>query len=151
MKVLLYFLFSAIIYAQGFEIVSVTHSVISGYSTYHMSMDRELKASGNKEYLIHNSKWHTLQNIELALSISLGGLSLYNNYDEKIDWLGIAKDALLFMAVRWTVRDGVYNSLNGDNFFHQSNGTTATLEPFGNPFVKLGFLLFAVLFKYLVL
>ena len=67
---------------------------------------------------------------------------------KKIDWLGIAKDVLLFSSSRWVIRDGVYNSLNGDSFFHQSNTTTAILEPIGSPYLKLGFLIFAILFKY---
>jgi len=150
-KIILFLFIPLIIYSQSFEAVSVAHSVISGYATYHLSMDRELKADGNRDYIKHNKAWHRLQNVELGLTISAGALLVYNNYDEKkIDWLGIVKDVLIFSSSRWVIRDGVYNSLNGDSFFHQSNNTTAILEPIGSPYLKLGFLLFAILFKYVL-
>ena len=56
MKIIFLLLFPVLIYSQSFEAVSVTHSVISGYATYHLSMDRELKANGNRDYIMHNAK-----------------------------------------------------------------------------------------------
>ena len=83
MKYIVFFLFPVIVFSQSFEFVSISHSVISGYATYHLSMDRELKAQNNKDYIEHNKKWHTYQNIELGLSVSAGALLLYKNRSEE--------------------------------------------------------------------
>ena len=139
-----------IIYPQGVEVVSVTHATVSGLSAYYQMKDRHYYKTGETELKEkYNSYWHTTGGIELGLSVALGGLMVYENYDEDIDWLGIGKDVVLFSAVRWLVRDGTYNMLNGNPFFHQSNNTTAKLEPFGMWYIKLSYLAFAIIWKYL--
>ena len=107
---------------------------------YYKTGETELK----KEY---NGYWHTTQSLELGLSLGLGVTSALKNKD---DWWEYGKDLLLLTAIRWTLRDGVYNSLNGDSFFHQSNSTTAKLEPLGSWYFKLGYLITAILIYYLL-
>lgn len=149
MKTILLILLPIIISAQTFEAASSLHSFASAYTAYHFSQDRELKAKGDLKYLKHNKTWHRLQNVELALSFGLGALGLYENIDdEKIDWIGIAQDAFVFMSIRWTIRDGVYNTLSGNSFFHQSDTTTALIEPYGSPYLKIGLFIAALLIKY---
>ena len=134
--------------AQTFEVLTVAHAVNSGYDAYFQMKDRHYYKTGQtelkKEY---NSKWHVTGGLELGMSLALGGVSVLKNKD---DWWEYGKDLLLFSAIRWTLRDGVYNSLNGNPFFHQSNSTTAKLEPFGMWYVKIGFLLTAIIVYYLL-
>ena len=139
-------LFSTLTFSQGVEITSVTHSVVSGYSAYYQMKDRTYYASGETELKKrYNSYWHTTGGVELGLSIYLG-MQIEKQND---DLLGVAKDVVLFSAIRWLLRDGTYNMLNGNPFFHQSNNTTAKLEPYGFWYVKLSYLVLAILWKYL--
>ena len=109
--------------------------------------DRQLYKDGNPDYKKYNSYWHTTGGAELLLSFTVSGFSALKNKD---DWWGYGKDLLLFSAIRWTLRDGVYNSLNNNPFFHQSDNTTAKLEPLGTWYVKLTYLAIAVLIYYLL-
>ena len=147
--IMLSLLIPCLTFAQSIEIISVAHSVISGYSAYYQAKDRQFHRAGN-EVLVqrYNSAWHTSQGLELGLSIGLGGASVYKNQDNII---GYAKDLLLFSAIRWVVRDGVYNSLQGESWFNQSKNTTAMLEPLGTWYVKIGYLIVAIIIYYMEL
>ena len=112
MKWILTILFCGLLNAQVVEITSVAHSVVSGYSAYYQMQDRELYRQGDAEHIRYNQLWHHTQGIELGLSIALGGMIALNN-DNLLD---AGKDLLLFSAIRWVVRDGVYNSLNGNPY-----------------------------------
>lgn len=126
-----------------FETNCILHSVVSGYSMYYQMKDRHYYKAGETELKEkYNRNWHISGGIELGLSLTLGGVSALKNKD---NWLGYAKDLLLFSAIRWNVRDGVYNMLNGDSFYHQSENTTAMLEPLGYWYVKLGYLITAII------
>ena len=143
---LLIILLCGLLNAQVVEITSVAHSVVSGYSVYYQMQDRELYRQRDAEHIRYNQLWHHTQGVELGLSIALGGLIALNN-DNLLD---AGKDLLLFSAIRWVVRDGVYNSLNGNPFFYQSPNTTAMLEPFGTWYVKIGYLITAILIRELL-
>jgi len=108
--------------------------------------DRQLYKEGG-DYKKYNKYWHTTGGIELGLSIGLGVTSALKNKD---DWWGYGKDLLLFSAIRWMVRDSIYNSLNGNSWFHQSNSTTAKLEPLGTWYIKLSYLITALIVYYLL-
>ncbi|MDP3966192.1 MAG: hypothetical protein Q8Q04_01530 [archaeon] len=126
--------------------LSLTHSVVSGYSAYYQMRDRTFFRSGDEELeKKYNSLWHTTQGIELGLSLGSGGYSVLKNKDEFLEY---TKDLAMFSALRWVFRDGVYNSLNENPFFYKSPHTTAKLEPLGNWYVKLAFLGGAILYKY---
>ena len=143
MKLLTVILFCGLLNAQEVEITSVVHSVVSGYSVYYQMRDRELYRQGDVEYKKYNSLWHYAQSLELGLSLPLG-----TAISENHNIIDISKDVVLFSAIRWLVRDGVYNMLNGHPFFYQSPNTTALLEPFGKWYVKVGYFIIAVFFKY---
>jgi len=126
--------------------LSIIHAVSDGYTTYYQMKDRMLfKQNGN--YKPYNKNWHTAQGVTLGLSFTVAIFSALKNQD---DWWDYGKDGLLFSAIRWMVRDGIYNSLNGNPFFHQSNSTTATLEPFGTWYVKLSYLALAIIVYYIL-
>ena len=134
--------------AQIFEALIITHSIVSGYSCYYQMLDRHYYKTGQTELKEeYNSKWHTTGGIELGLTLSLGVTSALKNKD---DFWSYGKDLLLFSAVRWMIRDGVYNSLNGNSWFHRSDNTTAKLEPFGTWYVKLSYLITAIIIYYLL-
>ena len=134
--------------AQTFEALTIAHAVNSGYDAYYQMRDRHYYKTGDTELKKkYNELWHYTGGIELGLTLGLGVTSALKNQD---DWWGYGKDLLLFSAVRWFVRDGVYNSQNGNPWFHQSNSTTAKLEPFGTWYVKTGYLIIAILIYYLL-
>ena len=148
MKTALIILFAFQLQAQTFEVLTVAHAVNSGYDAYFQMKDRHYYKTGQTELKKkYNSYWHTTGGIELGLTLSLGVTSALKNKD---DFWSYGKDLLLFSAVRWMIRDGVYNSLNGNPWFHQSNNTTAKLEPLGTWYVKLGYLLTAIIIYYLL-
>jgi len=109
--------------------------------------DRQYYASNQELKEKYNSNWHTSEVFELSFTLSLGVVSALKNED---DIIGYAKDLLLFSAVRFMVRDGVYNSLNGNSWFHQSNNSTAITESLGFWYVKVGYLVVAILIYYLL-
>ena len=67
------------------------------------------------------------------------------------DWLKNSVDVLFLGSVRWIVRDGVYQLLQGNNFFYQSPNTMASFEHIGTPFVKITFFLIVATLTYLIL
>ena len=75
----------------------------------------------------------------------------YQIGDETNSIPGIATDILLTGAIRWIVRDGVYQTLLTNSFFNQSLETTAQFEKFGTPVIKFSFLFAVLIFKYFIL
>jgi hypothetical protein len=89
-----------------------------------------------------------LQTLEALALINVGYQIGIN--DNRNAWL-IGTDILITGALRWIVRDGVYQVLLGNSFFNLSNNTTAQFEKYGTPLMKISFLAVLLLFKYLVL
>jgi len=132
--------------AQVLESLMVLHSVVAGYTSYYQVNDRRFAIRGDvlmKEK--YNRAWHYSQGLELVLSISLGVVSGLKN---KNNYLGYVKDLLLFSGVRWIVKDGVYNLLNNDAWFHRSKNTGWDLEMFGTWYVKIGYLVTVIIIYY---
>lgn len=140
-------IFNSVIMPQVFEGLTVLHSVASGYNAYFQMRDRHFYANGNTEMKEkYNRRWHYAGGVELSLSIVLGVSSALKN---KSDLWKYGKDLLLFSAVRWFVRDGIYNTLNNNSYFHRSQNSTAILEPLGTWYFKTGYLILAIIFYYL--
>lgn len=71
--------------------------------------------------------------------------------DENNTIPGIATDIVLTGAIRWIVRDGIYQTLLTNSFFNQSLETTAQFEKYGTPYIKFAFLFTVLIFKYFIL
>lgn len=126
-------------------ISSVVYSAISGKTEYYRMKDRALFGEGNKEYLEYSKKWHNLQFAEVGSAFIVGGsIALTND-----NFYDVVKQTLMAGAVRWVVRDGVYNLNNSNSFFYQSKGTTSFLEPLGTWYVKIGLLAIIIIWNYL--
>ncbi len=130
-------------------ITSFLWSSVSGLSEYHRIADRQLYADGDKEYKYHSEQWHKLEFFDAGLAIGTGVAISFDTFNEENIWVGIA-DILVVGAIRWNVRDGVYNVANGNGFYYQSPNTMSGIEKFGTPLVKIGFLLTALLIRYLL-
>ncbi|MBU2612429.1 MAG: hypothetical protein KKB62_01780, partial [Nanoarchaeota archaeon] len=96
-----------------FDIGSVAQNVIGGYNDYYQIKDRRLFAKGDPNYKKYSELWHYSTALNIGAAISLGAFSGYKNED---NWEEYLKDGLTYSAIRWVVKDGVYNSLNGDPF-----------------------------------
>lgn len=124
--------------------LSLTENIISGYNAFYQVKDLILFSEG--KYPNKYSKlWHYTQPLEIGGAFVLGGYSAYKNKDNFVEY---TKDLAMFSALRWVVRDGIYNELRGNSFFYQSPETTSRLEPFGKWYIKLGFLAITMLYKY---
>jgi len=148
MKTALIILFAFQLQAQTFEVLTVAHAVNSGYDAYFQMKDRHYYKTGQTELKKkYNSYWHTTGGIELGLTLGLGVTSALKNKD---DFWSYGKDLLLFSALRWMIRDGVYSLLNDKSFFHRSPQSTAKLEMCGYPIIKIGYLALAIIIYYLL-
>ena len=118
LKIFLLILFINIpIKSQAVEFSAVGYSVLSGLTMYNQMMDRENYQNGNPVYKTYSENWHTLQTLETLSLINYGiQIEAVNNSD----WLKNSVDVLFLGSVRWIVRDGVYQLLQGNNFFYQS-------------------------------
>lgn len=134
-------------HAQFVEINSVAAAVVSGRCLYYQILDRNAFRNQDPKELEYSDKWHKLQTVEVFDYILVGvqiGLESRNNLTM------IAANIIEVAAIRWIVRDGVYQLSLGNNFWNLSDNTTARFEQLGKPLVKISFLLFAILFKYFV-
>jgi len=165
LKWFLFISFTTIIYSQGIElkineperwfenehiipVFSLSHSVVSGFSAFHQMRDRHFYKTGNQELKKHHNRmWHITGGIELSLSIGFG---IFSGLKNKENIYGYIKDVLLFSGIRWFVRDGVYNLLNGNAWFYQSPNTTAILDPLGTWYVKTIYLMGVIIIYYLL-
>jgi len=129
-------------------ITSFLWSSVSGISEYNRIKDRQLYSEGNNEYKVYSENWHKLGFLNAGLAIGTG-ISIGFDIKENDIWAGIA-DVIMVSAVRWSVRDGVYNMKNGNSFYHRSNETVSSIEQFGTPLLKIGFLIAAVIFRILI-
>lgn len=75
----------------------------------------------------------------------------YQIADNTNNFYEVSTDVLLTGAIRWIVRDGVYQTLLTNSFFNQSLETTAQFEKYGTPVVKFSFLFAVLIFKYFIL
>ena len=128
-------------------LTSFLWSSVSGLSEYHRIKDRQLYAEGNKEYKHHSKQWHKLEFIDAGLAIGTGIAITFDSFNEGSILVGIA-DVLVVSAVRWNVRDGVYNMKNGNDFYYQSEHTMSGIEQFGTPLIKIGYLIITLVMRW---
>jgi len=128
-------------------ITSFLWSSVSGISEYHRIRDRQLFADGNIEYRWHGEQWHKLEFIDAGLAIGTGVAITLDGINENSLLIGIA-DVLVVSAVRWNVRDGVYNMKNGNSFYYRSDGTTSSIEQLGTPLIKIGYLIITLVMRW---
>ena len=146
---ILFFILSIIpLRSQQVEISAVVYSVLSGYTQYNQIKDRQYFKIGDPVYKSYSKKWHALQTLETIALINVG---IQIEVTNKSYLPGVITDVFLTGAIRWIVRDGVYQGLLGNSFFHQSENTTAQFESLGTPFVKISFVAFVLVFKYFLL
>ena len=136
------------LFSQQVEISAIGYSIISGATAYNQIKDRELYKNSNPNYISYSKNWHALQTLE-AISLINVGVQIENENQSYLP--GIITDVFLVGAVRWIVRDGTYQLLLGNSFFHQSKNTVAQFETLGTPLVKLSFLTAILIFKYFFL
>ena len=130
-------------------VVSFLWSSVSGLSEYHRMKDRQLYKENNYDYKYHSQQWHKLEFVERGLAIGTGVTITLDAVNEESILVGIA-DALVSFGMFWSVRDGVYNMKQGNSFYYQSPDTMSGLEQFGAPFVKISFLICALIFRMLI-
>lgn len=147
MKLFFIILFNSFIFCQSVEISAIAYSTISGFTQYYQIADRNAFKNSDPLEKQYSENWHTLQTLEAISLINVG----YQIGDNNKNFAGIATDVVLTGAIRWIVRDGVYQSLLTNSFFNQSKETTANFEQFGNPYVKFSFLAVVLIFKYYIL
>ena len=134
--------------AQWIEINATCAAVTGGYSLYYQIQDRNAFKHGLPEENLYSEKWHKLQSVELLNYILVGvQIGIQENNGPALIVTNIVETA----AIRWIVRDGIYQAKLGNSFWNLSKETTAQFEQLGSPFVKLGFLICIIIFKYLIL
>jgi len=129
--------------------VSILWSSVSGITEYHRIKDRMLFRNGDEGYKYHSGQWHKLGFAETTLGLGTGVAIAFDAIDEKSILIGIS-DLFLVSAIRWNIRDGVYNMKNGNEFFYRSPNTTSNIEQFGTPLVKLAFLTTAIIINLII-
>jgi hypothetical protein len=109
--------------------------------------DRTAYGNSDPIYKEHSKKWHSLQTLETISLINVGITIGLKNQTEIVKNI---TDVFLVGALRWLIRDGTYNLLNGNQFFYQSENTMAQFEKYGTAVVKLSFLAIVLILKYYV-
>ena len=133
---------------QSVEISAVGYSIVSGLTMYNQMKDRNAYAKGDPIYKSYSKRWHALQTLE---TISLVSVGIQIGTLNKLDWQKNTIDVLLLGSIRWIVRDGTYQLMQGNSFFRRSTQTTAQFERYGTPLVKISLLLALLTVKYLIL
>ena len=130
-------------------LLSTTWSGVSGISEYHRMRDRTLYAQHNIEYQYHSDVWHKMEFVDASLAIGVGITIGLDAIDNESVWVAVS-DMVLAGAIRWNVRDGAYNLMNGNSFYYRSPNTMSGVEQCGLPVVKLSVLAGAILLRILV-
>ena len=130
-------------------VTSILWSSVSGITEYHRIKDRALFGAGNERYKYHSEQWHKLEFFDATLAIGTGVSIALDAVSEKSILIGIS-DLFMVGAIRWNVRDGVYNMKNGNEFYYRSPNTTSSIEQFGTPLVKLAFLASAIIINLII-
>lgn len=146
-QTIFFLLIPSLLFPQKVEISAVVYSTISGFTQYYQIADRNAFKFNDPKESDYSKTWHSLQTLEAISLINVG----YQIGDETNSIPGIATDILLTGAIRWIVRDGVYQTLLTNSFFNQSLETTAQFEKFGTPVIKFSFLFAVLIFKYFIL
>lgn len=146
-ETIFFLIFNSLLFSQSVEISAVAYSTISGFTQYYQIADRNAFKVGDPRETDYSETWHSLQTLE-AISLINVGYQIGNNNK---NFSGIATDIVLTGAIRWIVRDGVYQTLLTNSFFNQSKETTANFEQYGTPYVKFAFLFSVLIFKYFIL
>ncbi len=128
---------------------SILWSSVSGLSEYHRIKDRQLYKENNNDYIYHSEQWHKLEFFDTGLAIGTGVAITLDAVNEESLLVGIA-DLFVASAVRWNLRDGVYNMKQGNDFYYQSPNTTSSIEQLGTPLIKIGYLIATIIFRLLL-
>ena len=146
MRIVLIILFPFLVFAQTETlIVSTVYSTVSGVTEYYKMEDRRLYGEGDKRYEDYSRAWHNLQFAEASL-LAGAGVSIALTSDNIYEGV---KQSFLLGAIRWNVRDGVYNLCQGNSFYNISNSSYSSIESFGHWYIKLGLLTIIILWNYL--
>jgi hypothetical protein len=140
-------LFNTSLFSQQVEIAAVAYSTISGFTQYYQISDRNAFKNNDPREASYSQTWHSLQTLEALALINVGYTIGTNNET----FLQVGTDILLTGAIRWIVRDGIYQTLLTNSFFNQSLETTAQFEKYGTPYAKFGLLFTVLIFKYFIL
>jgi hypothetical protein len=146
-ETIFFLIFNSFLFSQSVEIAAVAYSTISGFTQYYQIADRNAFKNSDPREASYSQTWHSLQTLETLLLINVG----YQIGDNNKNFPGIATDIVLTGAIRWIVRDGIYQTLLTNSFFNQSLETTANFEKYGTPYVKFFFLFAVLIFKYYIL
>ena len=146
MRIVLSILFPFLIFAQTETlIVSTVYAGVSGVTAFYQMKDRELYGHKDLEYKDYARTWHNLQFAEAGL-LAGAGVSIALTSDNIYEGI---KQSFLLGAVRWNVRDGVYNLCQGNSFYNISNSSYSSIESFGTWYIKLGVLVIVLIWNYL--
>src|SRR3990167_4490986 len=124
-------------------ITGLSWSAVSGSSEFYRMKDRGFNNKSDSR------TWHTLEFFDSGLALGTGIAIGYDTFENEDLLVGVS-DIILTSAIRWIVRDGIYNTKNGNDWFHRSPGTTSGIEQLGTPLNKLMFLISAIIFRLLI-
>lgn len=146
-ETIFFLIFNTLLFSQSVEFSAVAYSTISGFTQYYQIADRNAFKNSDPRESSYSQTWHSLQTLEVISIINVGYCISENNKN----FSGVATDIVLTGAIRWIVRDGIYQTLLTNSFFNQSKETTAQFEQYGTPYVKFAFLFSVLIFKYFIL
>lgn len=146
-QILFFLLIPSLLFCQSVEISAVAYSTISGFTQFYQIQDRNAFKNSDPFEQSYSKTWHSLQTLEVISLINVGYCIGNNNKN----FSGIATDIVLTGAIRWIVRDGIYQTLLTNSFFNLSKETTAQFEQYGTPYIKFAFLFSILIFKYFIL
>lgn len=132
---------------QQVEIAAIAYSTLSGFTQFYQIQDRNAFKNSDPLENSYSQTWHSLQTLEALALINVG----YQIGNNDKSFMQVSTDILLVGAIRWIVRDGIYQTLLTNSFFNLSKETTAQFEQYGTPYVKFGFLFAVLIFKYFIL
>lgn len=138
---------TSLLFSQQIEISATLYSVVSGFTQYYQIADRNAFKYSDPKESTYSKTWHSLQTLEAITLLNVG----YQIGTNDNNFLEIGTDVILTGAIRWIVRDGVYQTLLTNSFFNQSLETTAQFEKYGTPYIKFTFLFAVLIFKYFIL
>ena len=105
---------TSLLFSQQVEISAVVYSTISGFTQYYQIADRNAFKNGDPREREYSEAWHSLQTLE-AISLLNVGYQIGTNTE---NYLQVTTDVFLTGAIRWIVRDGVYQTLLTNSFFN---------------------------------
>jgi hypothetical protein len=144
-------LWSSVSFGQAVEISAVSYSIVSGATMAYIIKDRDAYRRGNLVYRDYQKTWRVLLPVE---AISLINVGFAIAIEDRKRWDLVVTDLFLVGAIRWLVRDGVYQTLQGKPFFELPNTEWTYfpgIEKLGSAFFKIALVSTILVFKYFIL